>query len=114
MNHEIKSIREQMRSDFETTMLGLATERDATATALNRQKRSIRRLVKVVRRIGRAVDEQIEAIKAGADAQRALLQDYVNKTSERLDALAGVVEGPDSRLGRLESRVDALEKKQSA
>lgn len=115
MNPEIKSIREQMKDDFETAMLGLATERDATARALGKQKRMLKRwMMRLMRRMGQAIDEQIEAIRTGADAQRAILQEFVDKTGGRLEALAEVVEGPESRLGKLETRVDAIEKKLSA
>ncbi len=97
MSHELKSIRDQMKSDFDATMQGLAVQRDATTSAITR------------------LDSAIETLHSGlADLEEAsnkttdLVRDHIQNTTLRLDEMVDVW---DRRTSSLESRVDAIEKR---
>jgi len=90
---ELRSIREQMRSDFESVMAGMAAQRDAVNQALT------------------AVNQALTAVSQALTEQERILRGFIGRTEERFSQVVDVVERHEDAIADILRRVEALEKK---
>jgi len=93
LHRELQSIREQMKSDFQDVMAGLATQRDALREATE------------------TITQALTKMNVALDHQEAILLTFAGQTEKRFSAMVDVVESHEDAIGDLRARVEALEKR---
>jgi len=96
VNSEYRTLREQMRLDFKTVMSAFAVQCDRFGGAIS------------------AVEKAINEVRSAFEGQETAMKSYFARTDERMGTLIELVERHDTRLDRVESRLDALEQRDAS